>query len=181
MASLGRIFRGTFLAAARTLRTDQVNLGAIAVNSVVRSPQSIRAVIGDALRANGGHATPFTGLWAYIKNKRGGAGIQGVTENAGSRLNVVLTNFQTSDGEVIAAIDLSRLDPNTVYRLSDPAIRQPFLNTYGRITGYYDRLAGEGVTAIIGNIPADAVVGLARISKNLGEAAQRQIVQELLR
>jgi hypothetical protein len=45
----------------------------------------------------------------------------------------------------------------------------------------YDRIAGEGVIAVRGDIPSDAVVGLARISKTADEATKARIIADLLK
>lgn len=166
--------------AARTLRPDQVNLSAIAENTVVRSPAEVRAVIGDGLRATGGHSDEISGLYSYLRQGRG-AGYQGVTGNFASRPNVALANFQTSQGEVIAAIDVSRIEAGRVYNLANESVRRQFLDRFPRFQGMYDRIAGEGVIAVRGDIPSEAVVGLARVGSNLDAAAQQRLIAELLR
>jgi hypothetical protein len=122
----------------------------------------------------------LSNLYAYFRRGRG-AGFQGVTGNAASRPNVVLANFQTSQGEVIAAIDVSRIEAGRVYNLADQALRQRFLQRYPEFHGMYDRIAGEGAILIRGDISSDAVVGLARISDTLDAAGQQRIIAELLR
>jgi RHS repeat-associated protein len=164
----------------RTLRSDQVNLSAIRENSIVRSPMDVRRVIGEGLRASGSSRTEFTGLFAYMRGG-GGAGFQGVTKSALSRPDVLLANFTTSEGEVMAAIDVSKLDQAQIYDLANPALRQEFLDRYPDKVAMYDRIAGEGTLAIRGDIPAEAVVGLARISKTLDLESKLSLIRDLLK
>jgi RHS repeat-associated protein len=166
--------------AARTLRPNQVNLSAIGENTVVRSPADVRNVIGDALQATGTSQNEISGLYSYLRQGRG-AGFQGVTGNAASRPNVVLANFETSQGEVIAAIDVSKIPAGRVYNLADPAVRQQFLQQYPRFQGMYERIASEGVIAVRGDIPAEAVTGVARISKTADAATKQALISELLK
>jgi hypothetical protein len=122
----------------------------------------------------------MSGLYIYMR-KDGAAGFQGVTGNAAARPNVVLANFETSKGEVIAAIDLTKIEAGQVYNLADSAVRQRFLQKYPNFRKMYDTIAGEGAIAIRGDIPSDAVVGLARISKTADAATKQRIIADLLK
>ena len=81
----------------------------------------------------------------------------------------------------MAAIDTSKIDASRLYNLADPFVRQQFLQRYPRFQGMYDRIASEGVIAVRGDIPSDAIVGLARVGQNLDAAAQQRLIAELLR
>jgi hypothetical protein len=68
-----------------------------------------------------------------------------------------------------------------LFNLADPAVRQQFLQSYPRFAGMYDRVAADGVIAIRGPIPANAIIGVARIPKTADEATQARIISELLK
>ena len=164
---------------ARTLRPDQVDLSAIPENSIIKSPDNIKAVIGDALKVTGTHTTDLSGLYSFVR-RGGGAGFQGVTAKPLSQnSNIVLKNFRTSQGEVIAAIDIGKIDPKQVYNLSNPELRERFLGRYSSFSGMYDKMAAEGVIPIRGDIPAEAVIGLARPSKSADDAAIQGLFSQL--
>mgnify|MGYP001800929824 CR=1 FL=1 len=164
---------------ARTLRPDQVDLSAIPENSIINSSEGISAVVGDGLKATGRHKKELGGLYSFIRNG-GGAGFQGVTAKPVSdNSNIVLKNFKTSQGEVIAAIDVGKIDPKKVFDLSKNELRTQFLESYPRFHGMYDRLASEGVIAINGDIPVEAIAGLLRPSSSADNRAIKNLLSQL--
>jgi hypothetical protein len=161
------------------LRPDQVDISAIPENSIIKSRDNIKAVIGDSLKVTGTHTTDLSGLYSFIR-RGGGAGFQGVTAKPLSQnSNIVLKNFRTRKGEVIAAIDIGKIDPAKVYDLSNNELRNLFLNKYSSFSKMYDKMASEGVIAIRGDIPAEVIIGLTRPSKSADNAAIQALLSQL--
>ncbi len=170
---------GPVAGGVRSLRGNQYNPDAIAVGQVVHGTAEIRAVIGEALQATGRHTDALSGLYAFIR-RNGGAGFQGVTRNPLDRPSIVIRNFGESTGDVIAAVHIPRIEPARVFDLRSPAVQEAFLARYPTYGREVNRLAGEGVVAIRGDIPVGAVTGLARFPKNADPATIRAVLLALM-
>jgi RHS repeat-associated protein len=151
--------------AARVLRGDQAVDAMRAAGRLVTDPAEIADIIGGSLGVHGSNTGTLPGIFAFIK-AGGGAGMQGVTEGVSTNpiaRAVVRGRLADLGGGLVAGIDLSRIDPNLVHRLSDPALQQQLLNRFSSYKGFdvtLRRLASEGVVIVEGAIPADAVNAL---------------------
>lgn len=148
----------------RSLRENQYDPTQIEPGRVIRGTEEIRGVVGDALRAEGTHSDTMSGLHAFVRQGKG-AGFQAVTRNPLDRPSIVIRNFGKSTGEVMASIDLTKIDPAQVFDFRSPEVQEAFLSRYPRFSKQIDRLASEGVVAVRGDIPVEAVTGVLRVTK----------------
>lgn len=162
----------------RSLRENQYDPAQIEAGQVLRGTEEMWAVVGNALRAEGTHTDIISGLFAYVRHG-GGAGFQGVTRNPLDRPSIVIQNFGKAAGEVMAGVDLTHLDPVRVFDFRSPGVRDAFLARYPKFSGRFDLLAGEGVVAVRGDIPVEALTGLIRIPKSSDAAAVKWGLQVL--
>jgi hypothetical protein len=165
----------------RVLRPEQV-YQLILPEIIITDREAIRAVVGKSLQATGNYSTELRGLYAFLRSG-GGAGYQGVTAEAISRLEVVLSNLEEKGGGVVAAIDLESIGASRVFELTDPAVMNRLLKAYPNpgIEKFFARLASEGVVAVRGKIPAKAVRSLVNIPETLSATEKEIILKELLR
>jgi hypothetical protein len=170
---------GSLSSGVRSLRANQYDAASIAPGRVIRGTEEMRAVIGDALGAEGSHTDVMSGLFSFVR-QGGGAGFQGVTRNALDRPGIVIRNYGKSSGEVMASVDLTRVDPARVFDLRDPAVQGAFLAEYPTFSKVVNRMAREGVVAVRGDIPVEAMTGLVRVPKNSDAAAIRSFLQALM-
>lgn len=164
----------------RTLQSSQLKKAATMVlGRVIKSQSEIREIVGPSLQTSGSHSNEWTGLWKFIRSG-GGAGFQAVTKDPKNRLKVVYTNFKTASGNVVARIDLDKLNRTNVFDLQNPAVRAEFLRQYPRWANMYDTMAAEGVVAVRGDIPVDAVTGLVRVRGNASERSFLDTISKLM-
>jgi hypothetical protein len=163
----------------RTLRPNQYKTDQIAEGQIVRGTEEMRAVVGDALLAEGKHSEPLKGLYSFVR-QGGGAGFQGVTRNPLERTQVVVKNFKTSSGEVMVAVDLSKLDAARVFDLRAATVEKAFLAKYPKFEKMYNRMAREGVIAVEGHIPVEALTGVVRIPKHAPPATVQAHLEALV-
>ncbi len=163
---------------ARALRKDQYVEAALPLDHVVHDPVAIRAVIGDGLLARGSHDTVMSGIYSFMR-QNGEAGFQAVTRDPTQRVGIVTRNMGLSEGSVLAAIDISRLPSNRVFDLRSDSVRTAFMKDYPEFVKMYDRIASEGVVAIRGTIPSDAVSGLLRHSRPVKRADLESVFAKL--
>jgi hypothetical protein len=149
--------------AFRMLRPDQApGASTLQPGSVVRDRATIVQVIGNALTAQGSHTSPMAGFYAFLRGgrRRGGAGFQGVTKDPLARLGVVIANVGQSQGSVAAAIDLAAVNPTNVFDLADASLWQQLVTAHPQNQAFFTRLRAEGVTGVMGSIPATAVAAV---------------------
>jgi hypothetical protein len=165
--------------ALRVLRPDQV-YQLLLPGVPIGDREAIRAVVGNAINASGSYSTELKGLYAFIRRGKG-AGFQGVTKEAVDHLEIVLRNVESKGGGVVAAVDLQRISPVRIYDLADPAVVEPLLRDYPEMENTVRKLAGEGVVAVRGKIPANAVLSLVNIPPAMSAEERRRILAALAR
>lgn len=164
----------------RTLRPDQVYAPLIP-KAIVTDGEEIRRVIRESLRAQGNFNNELQSLYAYLRGPNS-AGFLGVTSpEARNAMTAMLDNLgKKGGGGVIAAVDLRRITPGMVYDLSDPRVMEMLLQRYERNRAMFTGLREEGVIAIRGVIPAEAVQSLVNIPPGLSRAEQRELFERLV-
>jgi hypothetical protein len=163
----------------RTLRPDQV-YQTILPGVVITDREAIRAVVGKSLNATGSYSTELGGLYSYLR-RGGGAGHLGVSSpEARNAMEAILRNLETKGGGVMAAIDLERVGVRRVYDLANPEVMERLLERYRRFNKFFTRLEGEGVIAVRGMIPSQAVRSLVNIPPGISEAERRELIDQLV-
>ncbi|MDJ0694549.1 polymorphic toxin-type HINT domain-containing protein [Mastigocoleus sp. MO_188.B34] len=166
--------------AARILEPSQV-LAEAEPKVVITDPVEIERILGPEIRALGRHNPdkPEGGFLQYLR-KGGGAGFLGVTVNVVDQLDTVVANVRTKEGGILTLVDLRLIEPGHVWDLSDPVTRGRMEDAYPRFRNMYQVMIEEGVVAIKGQLPTEAVQGLVSIPKRTSEVEIRQLAQHLL-
>ena len=185
----------------RIIRLDQLNRQNIGVNTTRKSRGSLERNLPLEFAAKGRHTTRERGLYSYMR-MYGGAGMQGVHrgvegESRGSVVHGVLSKMAQDPNRrhgrrgpkfAMIGIDPTRLNADNILDTTTRRVRRQFARRYGgrnsesgkNFMNMYDRHADEGVVAVVGGIPLDAIIGLRAFRNVPDEDDLEQIIEELV-
>lgn len=185
----------------RILRPNQAGGRTPSTNTVYRRGSSLRKRMNLPLAPEGANTGDTSGLYSFMRSY-GGAGLQGAHRSTPQRSRImhqVISKMArdpkrpANTGFSVVSIDPSRLAQDNVLDLRDPKVRNPFAQSYGdrpkpegakrkpqNFMGMYDQHASEGVVALKGDIPLEAIEAMVHTGGSLTKEQAAELEKRLL-